>query len=341
MPLLAGAALGVLVLIGSAVGSAAAQATARVTVNGSLFQSGQTLTLGLDVQNPDGSLAADLYAGLLLPGGQGAVFLSSRGTGAGVVSLATPAQFPRAQSAPPGLILNAPTFFQFTFTATGVPPGTYQAFAALVRQGAFQAGRIDPSAILALDVQPVIFSTGAPGPSPGNTVIPLFQKPFQGEFELRNFFDHDLPFEFTDTNGFQLTWWGERTNGIDGHDGYDWHMPEGTPLLAVADGTVTLAGQTPPSSCPPLNQTIAGQRVSVLHTAPNGERFQSEYAHVSRIDVQVGQTVQAGQQIALSGNVGCSTGPHLHFAVRRMTSTNSGLGVRIDPYGWEGPGPDP
>jgi len=347
-PCLVGAALVGLLLVGPASATGAAPAAARITVNGSQFQPGQTLTLGLDAQNPVGNPAVDLYVGLFLPGGQAAVFLSTGGTVAGIVSLATPALFPPAQSAPPGLVLNAPTFFQFTFPATGVPPGTYQAFAALVRQGAFQTGRIDASAILALDERPFVFSPGGPpsttntpSPGPGNIVIPLFQKPFQGEFRLANFFDHNLPFEFEDTNGFLLTWWGERTNGIDGHDGYDWSMPEGTPLLAVAEGTVTLAGQTPPISCPPLNQSVAGQRVSVLHIAPNGEQFQSEYAHVSRIDVQVGQTVQAGQQIALSGNVGCSTGPHLHFAVRRMTNTNSGRGVRIDPYGWEGPGPDP
>src|SRR5690348_7607887 len=81
-----------------------------------------------------------------------------------------------------------------------------------------------------------------PQPSPTNAVLPIFQKPFGGDYPLVNFFDHNLPFEFNTTpgiaNDFQLTWWGERTFGIDGHSGYDWLMPEGTPLLAAADGTV-------------------------------------------------------------------------------------------------------
>src|SRR5262245_54742150 len=72
----------------------------------------------------------------------------------------------------------------------------------------------------------------APGAS--NVVIAQFSRPFSGSFPLSNYFDHDRPFQFQDTNGYQLNACGERVSGrIDGHSGYDWVMPVGTPLRAV------------------------------------------------------------------------------------------------------------
>ncbi len=185
-----------------------------------------------------------------------------------------------------------------------------------------------------------------PQPGPGNLVLPLFQKPFAGDFRLVNFFDHNLPFEFDTTpgiaNGFQLTWWGERTFGIDGHSGYDWKLPEGTPILAAADGTVVFAGSLSPFFCPVLNTTTIGVRITIDHSELTGgqPRIRSRYFHMSRIDVTAGQHVKAGDVIGLSGNVGCSLGPHLHFEAQTL-SPGTGQFTPIDPYGWEGPGADP
>jgi hypothetical protein len=182
-----------------------------------------------------------------------------------------------------------------------------------------------------------------PQPGPGNTVVPLFQQPFAGEADVSNFFDHDLAFEFTDTNGYQLTWWGQRVSpGVDGHDGIDFRLDVGTPLLAAADGTVTFDGEEAPFYCTSLGQTVAGLWVDLQHTVQvNGSRttIVSEYGHLSRIDAQVGQRVARGQQIGLSGNTGCSTAPHVHFATLRERA--DGENVKIDPYGWDGPGQDP
>jgi murein DD-endopeptidase MepM/ murein hydrolase activator NlpD len=85
------------------------------------------------------------------------------------------------------------------------------------------------------------------------------------------------------------------------HEGIDFSCDVGTPVLAVADGIVFTAG----------SEGAYGQMVMIDHGT-----FVSAYAHNSEITVELGQEVQAGQQIALSGNTGRSTGPHVHFEVR-------------------------
>ena len=79
--------------------------------------------------------------------------------------------------------------------------------------------------------------------------------------------------------------------------------------------------------------------VSIRHRTSIAGAFESLYGHLSRVDVTVGSNVRAGQQIGLSGNTGCLSGPHLHFAVYRHT--RDGRRVVVDPFGWEGDFPDP
>jgi hypothetical protein len=62
----------------------------------------------------------------------------------------------------------------------------------------------------------------SPKPAAANTVMPLFVKPFSGEYPVLNYFDHDRPVAPNDINGYQLTWQGARAQpGIDigGYDG--------------------------------------------------------------------------------------------------------------------------
>jgi len=89
------------------------------------------------------------------------------------------------------------------------------------------------------------------------------------------------------------------------HNGVDYGTPIGTPVWAVADGTVTKA----------QNTGAGGNTVCVRHT--NG--FETCYLHLSRYNagVRVGGRVSQKQVIAYSGNTGRSTGPHLHFALKR------------------------
>jgi murein DD-endopeptidase MepM/ murein hydrolase activator NlpD len=93
-------------------------------------------------------------------------------------------------------------------------------------------------------------------------------------------------------------------NGVKGnpHQGTDFHAKVGTTVRASNAGKVFLA----------RNLYYEGNCVMIDH----GQGLVTIYMHLSRIKVKEGQTVAKGQLIALSGNSGRSTGPHLHFAVR-------------------------
>ncbi|GAB2767502.1 peptidoglycan DD-metalloendopeptidase family protein [Sinomonas soli] len=89
------------------------------------------------------------------------------------------------------------------------------------------------------------------------------------------------------------------------HKGIDFAAAIGTPVFAANDGAVTWAG--PGVQAPGV---WGGNEVHIL-----GNGIETWYAHLSSIGVQLGELVRAGQQIALSGNTGISSGPHLHFGV--------------------------
>jgi murein DD-endopeptidase MepM/ murein hydrolase activator NlpD len=83
------------------------------------------------------------------------------------------------------------------------------------------------------------------------------------------------------------------------HLGVDYAAPTGTPALTVGDGVVSFAGR----------QGGYGNVVKVRH----GNGHETLYAHLNKIHVRQGQTVQKGQRIGDVGSTGWSTGPHLHF----------------------------
>jgi len=94
------------------------------------------------------------------------------------------------------------------------------------------------------------------------------------------------------------------------HRGIDLAAPVGTPVYAVAAGTIIRA----------VNDRSYGNVVVINHH--NG--YKTLYAHNSRLLVKVGEKVKAGQPIAKVGSTGHSTGPHLHFEIHRS-------GQRVDP----------
>jgi murein DD-endopeptidase MepM/ murein hydrolase activator NlpD len=87
------------------------------------------------------------------------------------------------------------------------------------------------------------------------------------------------------------------------HQGVDYGAPQGTSVWSVGDGVVTLAGWN--GGC--------GLTVQVRHR--NG--FESVYCHLSKVQVAAGSRVAQRQVVGRVGSTGLSTGPHLHYAVKR------------------------
>jgi murein DD-endopeptidase MepM/ murein hydrolase activator NlpD len=86
------------------------------------------------------------------------------------------------------------------------------------------------------------------------------------------------------------------------HKGVDYGAPAGTPIRAVGDGTVEFAG----------TQNGYGNIVILKHH----NNQETAYAHLSRVDVRVGQSVSQSQTLGAVGSTGWATGPHLHFEFR-------------------------
>lgn len=85
------------------------------------------------------------------------------------------------------------------------------------------------------------------------------------------------------------------------HKGIDWAIPTGTAVMASSAGTVARAGW--------------GSGYGYVVYINHADGRQTRYGHLSKVLVSTGQTVSQGQKIALSGNTGVSTGPHLHFEI--------------------------
>ena len=107
------------------------------------------------------------------------------------------------------------------------------------------------------------------------------------------------------SGGRQSSGFGRRKSPTKGassyHKGVDWSVPTGTAVFASCGGTVVKAGWG------------SGYGYCVYINHEDGR--QTRYGHLSKVLVKAGQTVKQGERIALSGNTGISTGPHLHFEI--------------------------
>ncbi|MFC0174250.1 peptidoglycan DD-metalloendopeptidase family protein [Vibrio comitans] len=89
------------------------------------------------------------------------------------------------------------------------------------------------------------------------------------------------------------------TGRVSPHNGTDFGVGVGTPVMAAGDGKVIMV----------RNHPYAGKYIVLEH----GSTYKTRYLHLSRIQVKKGQQVKRGQQIGLSGSTGRVTGPHLHY----------------------------
>lgn len=114
----------------------------------------------------------------------------------------------------------------------------------------------------------------------------------------------------TDANKYRLLWpkMTRITQYFGGaHSGLDIAMPTGTPLFAMWDGVVAW------SDVDTASNGGYGEYVRISYPELG---FDSLFGHMSRRDVQTGNTVRRGQRVGLSGSTGNSTGPHLHLECR-------------------------
>ena len=115
-----------------------------------------------------------------------------------------------------------------------------------------------------------------------------YRQPFKGEWPITQRYGEIVP---------GVTWQGKP------HTGIDYGCPEGTEILASAEGTVMFAE---------FDTYGFGNTVILLH--PDGKA--TVYAHLKRIMVKYKQQVKQGDVVGLSGSTGNATGPHLHFEAR-------------------------
>ncbi|MGE6566998.1 peptidoglycan DD-metalloendopeptidase family protein [Shewanella vesiculosa] len=120
----------------------------------------------------------------------------------------------------------------------------------------------------------------------GQSLTPAFQRvPLNRQYRLSSRFNPNRKHPIT--------------GRVRPHNGTDFATPIGTPVVAPGDGVVTLVTKHP----------FAGNYVVIQHD----NKVSTRYLHLSKFLVKKGQRVTRGQVIALSGNTGASTGPHLHY----------------------------
>lgn len=119
----------------------------------------------------------------------------------------------------------------------------------------------------------------------GTRIPPTYIKPISGGRQTSGFGRRNAPKKGASSN----------------HKGIDWAVPTGTTVRASCGGTVAKAGWG------------SGYGYVVYLNHEDGR--QTRYGHLSKVLVKAGQTVKQGDKIALSGNTGVSTGPHLHFEI--------------------------
>ena len=115
----------------------------------------------------------------------------------------------------------------------------------------------------------------------------------------QSFFRYPLAAKARVSSGFNPRRLNPVTGIVTPHNGVDFAVSRGTPVLSVGNGEVVIAKYS----------GSAGNYIAIRH----GRQYMTAYMHLDKILVKPGQQVKQGDKIGLSGNTGRSTGPHLHF----------------------------
>lgn len=141
-----------------------------------------------------------------------------------------------------------------------------------------------------------------------NNAYPLINnyvnKPTDGEI-AQGETNKDFTFEYLPVNGQITSEYGTRihpvTNKEETHTGIDIAVPEGTEVKAIYDGVV--------------EEVKDDETLGIVAVVNHNNGFKTVYGHLSELKVSKGDKLIKGSVIALTGNTGISTGPHLHFEV--------------------------
>src|SRR5579885_11514 len=136
----------------------------------------------------------------------------------------------------------------------------------------------------------------------------MLSRPFSGSYPLEQGFGAKM------TDPEEAPYYA--SFGLAGHDGLDFGLPSGTPVLAADDGVVSLAGD-------------GAYGITVVIDHSWGKSY---YGHLSKVLVKVGDKVSRGFEIGLSGATGHVTGPHLHFGIKpKNPDMANGYYGKVDP----------
>lgn len=145
-------------------------------------------------------------------------------------------------------------------------------------------------------------------------------------------FQYRVPFEYARVRVDQGPGGGFSHDDAQNYYAVDFALPVGTPILAARAGTVMQVESDFEKAS--LNREKSGGRANFIRIL-HDDGSMAVYAHLQwdGVQVRVGQRVQQGQRIGLSGNTGFSTGPHLHFVVQ----ANRGMQLAAIPFRMFGP----
>lgn len=132
---------------------------------------------------------------------------------------------------------------------------------------------------------------------------------------------------FTSGVGIPTQWYGQNPQiykklGYPYHQGIDYSCIVGTPILAMHDGIIITAK---------LDDPIKFNGGYGLYIRVGDDGYNTIYAHLSQLLVNLNDVVARGQVIGLSGNTGNSTGPHAHIALRITGINIAPATVQYDP----------
>lgn len=174
-----------------------------------------------------------------------------------------------------------------------------------------------PTAALVKPVMPTMSpATDQPVPSP----IPPTETPIPCNASTKDYcildghFNFQRPIHAADNDSVERTYpFGSTDDGArEAHHGVEFINATGTAVYATADGTILSAGPDDEAVFSPWKK-FYGNLIVIRHA----DGLYSLYAHLSKIDVQAGQKIEAGRRIGEVGRTGGAIGSHLHFEVRK------------------------